>query len=179
MPVFRFMIGWSEELLTCASVCKAWNGKTLCCCCLFVVLMKLSTEWAQYPELWPTMTINHKTIVNPMLCAIVRRQPRALDLSWTRMAGKQMRWLLPRLPQLNELKLAGAKVAVVLGLATCNCPLLHSLDISWCSLLDDRLIQHLLSPPEDSRPGLTETKTRLRYLRELIISGKFYGNTNN
>lgn len=107
------------------------------------------------------------------MAGIVRRQPRSLDLSWTNLTNRQLSWLLPRLPQLQKLKLIGLKAKTINALQTCNCPLLISLDLSWTESFCEDVIRCLLCKPSDSRPGLLESKTRLRYLLDISLSGKF------
>lgn len=49
-------------------------------------------------RLWPRMDLSRrKSLTPPMLSGVVRRQPRALDLSWTGVSKKQLMWLLNRL----------------------------------------------------------------------------------
>lgn len=107
-----------------------------------------------------------------ILAGIVRRQPISLDLSWTKLTNKQLSWLLPRLPQLQTLKLIGLKAATISALQTCNCPLLIELDLSWSESFCEDFIRYLLCKPPDSRPGQLESKTRLRYLTDFRLSGK-------
>ena len=67
----------------------------------------LRTEGSVYPlvagrcydkRLWPRMDLSRrKSLTPPMLSGVVRRQPRALDLSWTGVSKKQLMWLLNRL----------------------------------------------------------------------------------
>ena len=128
------------------------------------------------PMLWRRLNLSQKKISADILKGIVRRQPRHLDLSWTKITRKQLFWLICRLPQLQSLSLSGCSSSVLPALFTCNCPKMECLDLSWADSLDDDLIQELLSPPNDTRPGLMETKTRLRFLTELKLSGNF---TNN
>ncbi|OTF72423.1 hypothetical protein BLA29_004777 [Euroglyphus maynei] len=110
-------------------------------------------------------------INSTILAGIVRRQPLSLDLSWTNLTSKQLSWLLPRLPQLQTLKLVGCKASTIGALQTCNCPLLTGLDLSWTESFCDDLIRCLLCKPSDSRPGQLESKTRLRYLSDVRLSG--------
>lgn len=126
------------------------------------------------PKLWRNIDIsNQKKITSNILKGIVIRQPRHLNLSWTNINRKQIDWLIPRLPQLESLSLVGCHSYVVSSLATCHCPRLAFLDISWSEGLNDDVMQDLLSAPIDSRPGFMETKTRLRFLSELKICGNF------
>lgn len=131
-----------------------------------------SKGWTCDPKLWPQLDLTRKKITSVILMGIVRRQPRRLNLSWTNISGRQLFWLIARLPQLQSLSLAGCSSSTVSALSTCNCPLMQSLDISWSDSLDDDVVKDLLSAPTDSRPGLLETKTRLRFLSEIRLSGK-------
>lgn len=54
-------------------------------------------------RLWPRMDLSRrKSLTPPMLSGVVRRQPRALDLSWTGVSKKQLMWLLNRLQGMAE-----------------------------------------------------------------------------
>ena len=152
VPVMRYLS--HKDLISCMSVCKQWYGFVL------------------EPKFWKHLDLSHKKITGSVLKAIVMRQPRHLNLSWTGITRKQLFWLICRLPQLESLSLVGCSSGAVSALATCNCPLLAYLDISWTNWLDDDLMQDLLSAPNDSRPGLMETKTRLRFLSEIRVCGK-------
>ena len=123
------------------------------------------------PKLWRSLDVNQKKITSNVLIGIVRRQPRRLDLSWTNISRRQLFWLICRLPQLEWLSLAGCPASVVSALGTSNCPQLAFLDLSWSDLLNDDVMQDLLSAPIDSRPGFMETKTRLRFLSEIKLCG--------
>lgn len=109
-----------------------------------------------------------------ILIGIVRRQPHHLDLSWCNVRERQLAWLLPRLPQLVSLKLTGVDGGDGLTLAalhSCNCPLLSSIDLSWTAAGDEH-VRLLLSRPPDTRPGMSEGRSRLRYLSEVKFTGK-------
>lgn len=153
VPVMRYLS--HKDLMSCMSVCKEWYG------------------FALEPKFWKHLDLSHKKVTGSLLKAVVMRQPRHLNLSWTGISRKQLFWLICRLPQLESLSLVGCSSAAVSSLATCNCPLLAYLDISWTTSLDDDLMQDLLSAPNDSRPGLMETKTRLRFLSEIRVCGEF------
>ena len=60
---------------------------------------------------------------------LVRRQPESLDLSWTDLDGKQLLWLLQRLPRLKTLRLAGLSQSTVEALGSTATPLLRTLDL--------------------------------------------------
>lgn len=50
-------------------------------------------------RLWKLINLNRcKSITPLMLSGIIRRQPAALDLSWTNISKKQLSWLINRLP---------------------------------------------------------------------------------
>lgn len=50
-------------------------------------------------RLWKHINLNRcKSITPLMLSGIIRRQPVALDLSWTNISKKQLSWLINRLP---------------------------------------------------------------------------------
>jgi hypothetical protein len=142
-----------NEVLLCSQVCKSWNA------------------WTTDPSLWNTLSASGKKITPPVLISIVRRQPEHLDLSWSKVSKRQISWLMPRLPQLQTLSLSGCSAAAAAALVSCNTPLLKSLDLSWIDAFDDDLMRDLMSSPADQRPGLVETKTRLRLLQEISVAG--------
>lgn len=50
-------------------------------------------------RLWKLINLHRcKSITPLMLSGIIRRQPAALDLSWTNISKKQLSWLINRLP---------------------------------------------------------------------------------
>lgn len=146
-------------------------------CCLVMKLNSVFLEkfkaFSMEPKLWRYLDVSQKKITKDVLVGIVRRQPRSLDLSWTNISRSQLFWLICRLPQLESLSLVGCTASVVSALATCNCPRLAFLDLSWSDSIDDEIMQDLLSAPIDSRPGFIETKTRLRFLSEIKFCGNF------
>lgn len=150
-PVLKYLN--RKDILSCSAVCKPWNA------------------WTTDPSFWDTLSACGKKVTPDVLISIVKRQPKHLDLSWTRVSFPQMEWLLPRIPQLQTLNMAGCSASTISALCSSNCPLLKSLDISWVDAFDDDLFRDLLSSPPDQRPGLYENKTRLRNLQELKISG--------
>ncbi|KAK6640685.1 hypothetical protein RUM44_012382 [Polyplax serrata] len=151
VPVFRYLT--PMELVECSLVCRAW------------------ARYSLEPSLWRKMDLSHKRLTASHLAGIARRQPETLILDWTNIAKKQLGWLIGRLPQLRELSIQGCSWAGVSALRTCVCPPLHSLDLSFVSGMNDSSLRDILSPPPDSRPGLLETRSRLRHLRCLKISG--------
>jgi len=152
LPVFRYLS--PAELARYAVVCRTWA--------------RLSVD----PSLWRRMELsNRHTLTAQHLAGITRRQPEQLVLDWTGVAKRQLAWLVARLPQLRELSLQGCSWAGVSALRTCVCPPLSSLDLSFVSGLNDASLRDILSPPPDSRPGLVDTKSRLRNLRTLRLAG--------
>lgn len=151
LKVFEYLP--QSELLNCALVCKTWA--------------KVSID----PSLWKVMIIKQRRLTASLLSGIVRRQPEHLVLDWTVIAKRQLVWLLARLPALKILSLQGNPSAGVIGLRTCYCPPIHELDLSFVQSFNDAALRDIVSPPLDSRPGLTDSKTRLRHLRTLKLAG--------
>lgn len=151
LAVFRYLP--PETLVTCSMVCKVWST--------------VSVD----PGLWKRMNCSHSKLSASLLSAIVRRQPEHLILDWTSLAKRQLHWIISRIPGLKHLSMHGTPIQAVLGLHTCLCPPLHTLDMSFVRGLNDSAIRDILSPPKDSRPGLTDSKSRLRNLRVLNIAG--------
>ncbi|CAB3360728.1 Hypothetical predicted protein [Cloeon dipterum] len=150
--VFRFLN--QQELNTCTLVCKSWM------------------VWACSPKLWTRMSLAHSKVTAAVIQGVVKRQPSVLILDWSTVSSKQLGWLLPRLPQLHSLSLQGCTYATcVVALRTSSCPMLTSLDLSYVTGMNDCCLREILSPPPDSRPGLTDNKSRLRNLRDLVLVG--------
>lgn len=149
--IFRYLP--PEALVTCSAVCKVWSN--------------VSVD----PELWKTMNCAEHKLSASLLTAIVRRQPEQLVLDWTQIAKRQLSWLIQRLPAMKHLSLQNCPIQAVPALHTCNCPTLQVLDLSFVRGLNDGAIREILSPPKDSRPGLTDSKSRLRGLKRLYIAG--------
>ncbi|TDH13388.1 hypothetical protein EPR50_G00057020 [Perca flavescens] len=123
-------------------------------------------------RLWTKIDLNRCTSITPlMLSGIIRRQPLALDLSWTNISKKQLSWLINRLPGLRVLRLSGCSWAAVSALCTSSCPLLRSLDVQWVEGLKDAQMRDLLSPPTDNRPGQLDNRCKLRNVRDLRLAG--------
>lgn len=142
-----------DTVVLCSLVCKAWANASV------------------DPRLWRTMKCSHLKLSASLLTAIVRRQPEQLFLDWTSIAKQQLTWLIARLPALKYLSLQGTQISATLGLHTCLCPPLRTLDLSFVRSLNDSAIRDILSPPKDSRPGLTDSKSRLRNLKVLKLAG--------
>ncbi|XP_026462710.1 jmjC domain-containing histone demethylation protein 1-like [Ctenocephalides felis] len=151
LKIFEYLP--QSELLRCALVCKTWA--------------KVSID----PSLWKVMTIKQCRLSASLLSGIIRRQPEHLILDWTTIAKRQLIWLLARLPTLKILSLQGNPASGVIGLRTCYCPPIHDLDLSFVQSFNDAALRDILSPPLDSRPGLADSKTRLRHLRILKLAG--------
>ncbi|KAF7694804.1 lysine (K)-specific demethylase 2Ba isoform X2 [Silurus meridionalis] len=143
-----------SELCVCMRVCRTWN------------------RWCCDKRLWTKINLSRcKSITPLMLSGIIRRQPMMLDLSWTNISKKQLSWLINRLPGLRVLILSGCSWAAVSALCTSSCPLLRSLDLQWVEGLRDTQIKDLLSPPTDNRPGQIDTRSKLRNVLDLRLSG--------
>uniref|UniRef100_A0A8C7F254 Lysine-specific demethylase 2B n=1 Tax=Oncorhynchus kisutch TaxID=8019 RepID=A0A8C7F254_ONCKI len=138
-----------RDLCVCMRVCKTWN------------------RWCCDKRLWTQIDLNRcKSITPLMLSGIIRRQPVALDLSWTNISKKQLSWLINRLPGLRMLLLSGCSWVAVSALCTASCPLLRTLDVQWVEGLKDAQMRDLLSPPTDNRPG-----SKLRNVVDLRLAG--------
>ncbi|XP_055707188.1 jmjC domain-containing histone demethylation protein 1 [Phlebotomus papatasi] len=151
LAIFRYLS--PEALITCSLVCKIWST--------------VSVD----PSLWRRMNCAQYKLSASLLTAIVRRQPEHLILDWTSLAKRQLTWVIARIPGLKNLSLQGTPIQAVVGLHTCLCPPLQILDLSFVRGLNDSAIREILSPPKDSRPGLTDSKSRLRNLKTLKLAG--------
>uniref|UniRef100_A0AAQ4Q4Q9 [histone H3]-dimethyl-L-lysine(36) demethylase n=1 Tax=Gasterosteus aculeatus aculeatus TaxID=481459 RepID=A0AAQ4Q4Q9_GASAC len=143
-----------RDLCVCMRVCRTWN------------------RWCCDKRLWKRVNLNRcKSITPLMLSGIIRRQPVALDLSWTNISKKQLGWLVNRLPGLRVLLLSGCSWVAVSALCTSSCPLLRTLDVQWVEGLKDAQMRDLLSPPTDNRPGQLDNRSKLRNVEELRLAG--------
>ncbi|CAL8321646.1 unnamed protein product [Lota lota] len=143
-----------SDLCTCMRVCKTWN------------------RWCCDKQLWRRVDVRRCRSISPlMLSGVIRRQPVALDLSWTNISKTQLSWLINRLPGLRVLLLSGCSWAAVSALCTSSGPLLRTLDVQWVEGLADPQMRDLLSPPTDSRPGQCDSRSRLRNVEELRLAG--------
>uniref|UniRef100_A0A8C5A3A2 [histone H3]-dimethyl-L-lysine(36) demethylase n=1 Tax=Gadus morhua TaxID=8049 RepID=A0A8C5A3A2_GADMO len=142
------------ELCTCMRVCKTWN------------------RWCCDKQLWRRVEVRRcRSISALMLSGVIRRQPVALDLGWTNISKTQLSWLIHRLPGLRVLLLSGCSWAAASALCTSSGPLLRTLDVQWVEGLADPQMRDLLSPPTDSRPGQSDSRSRLRNVEELRLAG--------
>lgn len=135
------------------------------------MVCKIWSTLATDPQLWRRMNCAHHKLSASLLSAIVRRQPEHLVLDWTTLAKRQLAWVIGRIPALKHLSLQGTPLSAVLGLHTCLCPPLQILDLSFVRGLNDSAVRDILSPPKDSRPGLADSKSRLRNLKQLKLAG--------
>ncbi|XP_076997299.1 F-box/LRR-repeat protein 19 isoform X2 [Tamandua tetradactyla] len=143
-----------RELCVCMRVCRTWS------------------RWCYDKRLWPRMDLSRrKSLTPPMLSGVVRRQPRALDLSWTGVSKKQLMWLLNRLQGLQELVLSGCSWLSVSALGSAPLPALRLLDLRWIEDVKDSQLRELLLPPSDTKPGQTESRGRLQGVAELRLAG--------
>ncbi|XP_031711827.1 lysine (K)-specific demethylase 2Bb isoform X2 [Anarrhichthys ocellatus] len=143
-----------RDLCVCMRVCRTWN------------------RWCCDKRLWKHVNLNRcKSITPLMLSGIIRRQPAALDLSWTNISKKQLSWLINRLPGLRVLLLSGCSWVAVSALCTSSCPLLRTLDVQWVEGLKDAQMRDLLSPPTDNRPGQMDNRSKLRNVEDLRLAG--------
>ncbi|KAM4635163.1 lysine (K)-specific demethylase 2Bb isoform 2-T2 [Polymixia lowei] len=152
MAVFSHLT--HRDLCVCMRVCRTWN------------------RWCCDKRLWKHIDLNRcKSITPLMLSGIIRRQPVALDLSWTNISKKQLSWLINRLPGLRVLLLSGCSWVAVSALCTSSCPLLRTLDVQWVEGLKDAQMRDLLSPPTDNRPGQLDNRSKLRNVVDLRLAG--------
>ncbi|XP_061417833.1 lysine-specific demethylase 2B isoform X4 [Lethenteron reissneri] len=149
LGVFRFLS--HRDLCVCMRVCKTWN------------------RWCCDRRLWAKIDLSRCKSVTPlMLSGIIKRQPSALDLSWSNVSKKQLAWLVNRLPGLKELVLSGCPWASVSALCGASWPPLRALDLRWAEGVKDAHIRDLLSPDSDYTPGAED---RLRGVSELRLAG--------
>uniref|UniRef100_S4RR64 Lysine (K)-specific demethylase 2Bb n=1 Tax=Petromyzon marinus TaxID=7757 RepID=S4RR64_PETMA len=157
LGVFRFLS--HRDLCVCMRVCKTWN------------------RWCCDRRLWAKIDLSRCKSVTPlMLSGIIKRQPSALDLSWSNVSKKQLAWLVNRLPVyaragLKELVLSGCPWASVSALCGASWPPLRALDLRWAEGVKDAHIRDLLSPDSDYTPGMAGAEDRLRGVSELRLAG--------
>nr|XP_051690939.1 F-box/LRR-repeat protein 19 isoform X3 [Oryctolagus cuniculus]XP_051690940.1 F-box/LRR-repeat protein 19 isoform X3 [Oryctolagus cuniculus] len=139
-----------RELCICMRVCRTWS------------------RWCYDKRLWPRMDLSRrKSLTPPMLSGVVRRQPRALDLSWTGVSKKQLMWLLNRLQGLQELVLSGCSWLSVSALGSAPLPALRLLDLRWIEDVKDSQLRELLLPPPDTKPEALEAQPKCHHLRAM------------
>lgn len=156
LRIFSFLS--SSDLVTCMKVCKTWN------------------QWCCSRQLWMEISLRDQRLKNTHLMGLVRRQPASLDISWTNISKKQLSWLIARLPHLKSLHLDGCSWAAISALCAYTCPLLNKLSLEWVEGLHDACICELLAVPRESRPGFLDTKSKLRCIMDLRLTGCDIGN---
>lgn len=150
-------------ILVFQQLCPADLGKCFLVC----------RSWANAAvdsSLWRKVDVTGKQLTGNCLHGIVRRQPETLIMDWTQIAKRQLEWLISRMPQLKELSLQGCTWNGVSALRMCSCPPLISLDVSFVNGVNDMSLRDILLPPKDTRPGLIDTKSRLRNLKTLKLA---------
>uniref|UniRef100_H3CC49 [histone H3]-dimethyl-L-lysine(36) demethylase n=1 Tax=Tetraodon nigroviridis TaxID=99883 RepID=H3CC49_TETNG len=142
------------ELLACMTVCKAWY------------------KWSCDKRLWSHIDVSRcSPLSNQALAGIIKRQPYSLDLSWTPLAKRQLNCLLTRLPGLRELRVAGLAWSCLSALVSPTLPCLQLLDLRWCEGIKDAQIKDLIIPPASMVAGSESSRSRLRNLVTLRLSG--------
>ncbi|XP_053909057.1 F-box/LRR-repeat protein 19 [Cuculus canorus] len=143
----------ARELCVCMRVCRTWS------------------RWCCDRRLWTRIDLSGRAAITaPMLSGVVRRQPAALDLSWTRVSRKQLSWLVTRLHGLRELVLSGCSWGAVSALGSAPLASLRLLDLRWVPELSDTRLRELLLP-HDPRHAPPEGRVRLANLVELRLAG--------
>lgn len=142
-----------QELAKCALVCRTW------------------AQYSIEPSLWRHLDMSHAHLTASHLTGIARRQPESLSLDWSDVTKRQLAWLLGRLSSLRSLSLQGCASSNISVLRSCVCPPLTNLDLGHVSGLNDFSLREMLSPPSDSRPGLIDKTSRLKYLKKLSLAG--------
>jgi len=150
LPVLQYLP--TLDVVNCGLVSKSWHTISL------------------DPSLWNSVDLTARSLTNHLLSTTVQKQPVKLILDWTNLVKAQLSWLLPRLPQTRSLSVVGLEFNMtVSALATCNCPVLQELNLSYVANLTDAALHKLLTTPRDSRPGLLDKKSRLKNLRKLSV----------
>uniref|UniRef100_A0A674BTN3 [histone H3]-dimethyl-L-lysine(36) demethylase n=1 Tax=Salmo trutta TaxID=8032 RepID=A0A674BTN3_SALTR len=145
VSVFRYLT--RAELCVCMAVCKNW----------YKCLDK---------RLWMRINLTVSKAISPQaLSGIIKRQPVALDLSWTSISKKQLTWLVNRLPGLKDLMLSGCSWSSISALSSISCPLLRTLDLRWADGVKDGQIRDLLNPPG------CDNRSQLRNMQSFRLAG--------
>ncbi|XP_057187156.1 lysine (K)-specific demethylase 2Aa isoform X3 [Triplophysa rosa] len=146
VSVFRYLS--RTDLAVCMRVCKAWY------------------KWCSDKRLWTRIDLSRCRSLSPQgVLAIIKRQPVALDLSWTPVSKKQIAWLIHHLPGLKDLILSGCSSLCVSALSSQSCPSLRTLDLCWAVCVKDTQIKDLIVLQG------SESRSRLRSLLNLRLSG--------
>ena len=141
-----------KEINKCMLVCKAWN------------------QWCLDNRLWREICVNNKPLTPSILIGIVRRQPARLALSSTGLSGRQLEWLLNRLPRLRSLDLSLNTASAVSALMRIACPPLTHLNLSWCDAIFDDFMVQLLAPIRSGRAEVIGM-CRLQFVENLNLTG--------
>uniref|UniRef100_A0A674BSW3 [histone H3]-dimethyl-L-lysine(36) demethylase n=1 Tax=Salmo trutta TaxID=8032 RepID=A0A674BSW3_SALTR len=148
VSVFRYLT--RAELCVCMAVCKNWY------------------KWSLDKRLWMRINLTVSKAISPQaLSGIIKRQPVALDLSWTSISKKQLTWLVNRLPGLKDLMLSGCSWSSISALSSISCPLLRTLDLRWADGVKDGQIRDLLNPPGES----CDNRSQLRNMQSFRLAG--------
>uniref|UniRef100_A0A674BRI4 [histone H3]-dimethyl-L-lysine(36) demethylase n=1 Tax=Salmo trutta TaxID=8032 RepID=A0A674BRI4_SALTR len=146
VSVFRYLT--RAELCVCMAVCKNWY------------------KWSLDKRLWMRINLTVSKAISPQaLSGIIKRQPVALDLSWTSISKKQLTWLVNRLPGLKDLMLSGCSWSSISALSSISCPLLRTLDLRWADGVKDGQIRDLLNPPG------CDNRSQLRNMQSFRLAG--------
>uniref|UniRef100_A0A8C7DUY3 [histone H3]-dimethyl-L-lysine(36) demethylase n=1 Tax=Oncorhynchus kisutch TaxID=8019 RepID=A0A8C7DUY3_ONCKI len=146
VSVFRYLT--RAELCVCMAVCKNWY------------------KWSLDKRLWMRINLTVSKAISPQaLSGIIKRQPVALDLSWTSISKKQLTWLVNRLPGLKDLMLSGCSWSSISALSSTSCPLLRTLDLRWADGVKDGQIRDLLNPPG------CDNRSQLRNMQSFRLAG--------
>ncbi|XP_051559950.1 lysine-specific demethylase 2A-like isoform X3 [Myxocyprinus asiaticus] len=146
VSVFRYLS--RSDLAVCMRVCKAWY------------------KWCCDKRLWTRIDLSRcRSLSAQAVSAIIKRQPVALDLSWTPVSKKQIAWLIHHLPSLKDLSMSGCSSLCVSALSSQSCPGLRTLDLCWAVGVKDSQIKDLVMLPG------SESRCRLRGLLTLRLSG--------
>uniref|UniRef100_A0A8C8LVA9 [histone H3]-dimethyl-L-lysine(36) demethylase n=1 Tax=Oncorhynchus tshawytscha TaxID=74940 RepID=A0A8C8LVA9_ONCTS len=146
VSVFRYLT--RAELCVCMAVCKNWY------------------KWSLDKRLWMRINLTVSKAISPQaLSGIIKRQPVAMDLSWTSISKKQLTWLVNRLPGLKDLMLSGCSWSSISALSSTSCPLLRTLDLRWADGVKDGQIRDLLNPPG------CDNRSQLRNMQSFRLAG--------
>ncbi|XP_065579671.1 lysine-specific demethylase 2A-like [Artemia franciscana] len=150
--IFKYLS--RSDLTQCSYVSRAW------------------CKAAISPHLFKKISVNNKIVTPEILRYIVRRQPMSLDLSWAELSHSQLRWMIMRIPKLEELKLAGTSVATAFALTEFLCPPLTSLDLSFTCGLNDGFLRDVFVPKSQVQrpPGASSRKPSLHRLKKLSLA---------
>ena len=126
--------------------------------------------WALDPILWPEIDLSLRSIKQNHLKFIMLRQPVSLKLASSVISYQQLSWLIARLPGVKFLDLSNLSWASICALCSSDCPLLHSLNLSWATGIRDLCFRELASPPVNLKPGQRNI-SRLCRLERLSLTG--------